>query len=51
MAKKRKRPLTDVSEVDVMPTEHSPVLTKHATLIDEIKATADKLAQDNATRG
>ncbi len=51
MAKKRKRPLTDVSEVDVMPTEHSSVLTKHATLIDEIKATADKLAQDNATRG
>eukprot|EP00913_Durusdinium_trenchii_P028277 g26505.t1 len=31
--------------------EHSSVLTKHSTLIDDLKATADKLAADGATRG
>ncbi len=49
---KRKDPIrTDVSEADVMPTEHNSVLTGEATLIKEIKETADKLARDNATRG
>lgn len=51
MAKKKRIALPDVSEADVMPTEHNSVLTKHSTLIDEIKATADKLATDQATRG
>ena len=53
MAKKRPaRPVpTNVSEADVLPTEHSSVLTKPKTLIDEIKATADKLERDGATRG
>ena len=51
MGKKPKRALPDVSEADVMPTEHGSVLTKHSTLIDDIKATADKLAADGATRG
>lgn len=51
MAKKHKRVLPDVSESDVMPTEHSSVLIRQSTLIDEIKETADKLAKDGATRG
>lgn len=34
-----------------MPTEHGAELTRHSTLIDEIKETADKLARDQATRG
>jgi uncharacterized protein (TIGR00730 family) len=51
MAKKHKHVLPDVSESDVMPTEHSSVLTRQSTLIDEIKETADKLAHDGATRG
>ena len=51
MAKKHKHVLPDVSESDVMPTEHGSVLTRQSTLIDEIKQTADKLARDGATRG
>lgn len=51
MAKKKKHAPPNVSESDVMPTEHSSVLTKHSTLIEEIKQTADKLAADGATRG
>ncbi|GAB4153712.1 MAG: TIGR00730 family Rossman fold protein [Planctomycetaceae bacterium] len=52
MAKKKIRKIRPkVSEADVLPTEHSSVLTKHSTLIEEIKATADKLAEDHATRG
>ncbi len=50
-SKKTKRAATDVSESDVLPTEHSLVLTRRPTLIDEIKTTADKLAEDGATRG
>lgn len=50
MARNRRRP-TDLSEADVLPTEHGSVLTKPKTLIDEIKATADKLERDGATRG
>ena len=51
MVKKHKRALPDVSEADVLPTEHSSVLTRHPTLIDELKQTADKLGRDGATRG
>ncbi len=51
MARKHKHALPDVSESDVMPTEHTSVLTEHSELIDEIKETADKLARDHATRG
>jgi len=51
MAKKYKSALPNVSESDVLPTEHSSVLTGKPTLIDEIKETADKLARDGATRG
>lgn len=51
MNRKRKHALPDVSESDVLPTEHESVLTQHAELIEEIKQTADKLARDGATRG
>ena len=51
MAKKHKHALPNVSESDVLPTEHSSVLTRRPTLIEEIKQTADKLARDGATRG
>lgn len=43
------RPL--VSEIDVLPTEPDAVLDAQQELIDELKATADKLAKDGATRG
>ncbi|MED5402073.1 MAG: cytochrome D ubiquinol oxidase subunit II, partial [Planctomycetota bacterium] len=32
-------------------TEHDSVLTRHPTLIDQIKQTADGLKQDKASRG
>lgn len=51
MAKKERQVFPDHSESDVMPTEHSSVLTHQSTLIEEIKETADKLARDQATRG
>src|SRR5690242_18006007 len=51
MSKERKRALPDVSESDVMPTEHDSEITHRADLIEEIKQTADKLARDQATRG
>jgi len=51
MVKKHKQAPTDVSESDVLPTEHNAVLTERSTLIEEIKETADKLARDGATRG
>lgn len=51
MSKKHRHAAPNVSESDVLPTEHGSVLTGHGTLIDEIKATADKLARDGATRG
>jgi uncharacterized protein (TIGR00730 family) len=50
-AKKRHHALPNVSESEVMPTEHSSVLMQHSTLIDEIKETADRLGRDQATRG
>jgi len=51
MAEERKSALPNVSESDVLPTEHLSKLTHRSTLIDEIKETADKLARDGATRG
>jgi uncharacterized protein (TIGR00730 family) len=51
MKRRHKHALPDVSESNVMPTEHESVLTQHSELIDEIKETADKLARDGATRG
>jgi len=51
MARKKHIALPDVSESDVMPTEHDSVLTGQSVLIEEIKRTADKLASDGATRG
>jgi uncharacterized protein (TIGR00730 family) len=47
----QKHALPNVSESDVLPTEHSPVLKGADELIAELKETADKLAQDGATRG
>lgn len=50
----RKRPPRvppDLSEADVLPTEHGSSLIRHSTLIEDIKQTADKLARDQATRG
>ena len=51
MAKKRRRAAPDLSESDVMFTEHDSVLTRHPTLIDQIKQTADGLKQDKTSRG
>ncbi|MCA9115806.1 MAG: LOG family protein [Planctomycetaceae bacterium] len=42
---------SNVSENDVLPTEHSSEVLHHDELINEIKETADKLAADRATRG
>lgn len=39
------------AEADVLPTEHSATLEDTAALIEEIKATADKLYKDRAARG
>jgi len=50
-AGKHHHPPSNLSEEDVMPTEHSSVLTRHTTLIESIKESADKLAKDGATRG
>ena len=47
MTRKKPIALPDVSESDVMPTEHDSVLTGQSVLIDEIKETADKLGRDN----
>ena len=51
MARKRKSARPDVSESDVLPTEHTAELEGRQSLVDEIKATADKLGADGATRG
>ncbi len=51
MARKFKRARPNVSEADPLPTEHAPVLTGAASLIADIKETADKLERDGATRG
>ncbi|MGD9858383.1 MAG: LOG family protein, partial [Planctomycetaceae bacterium] len=51
MTRKFQRSLPNVSEADPLPTEHSPVLAGSASLIAEIKETADKLERDGATRG
>ena len=51
MAKRRRHSPPDVSETDVLTTEHEVEVSPHADLIAEIKETADKLAADKATRG
>lgn len=51
MAKRHRHGPPNLSETDVLPTEHDQVEFEHAALIDEIKTTADKLAKDHATRG
>ena len=51
MSKKRRPVLPNVSEADVMPTEHSWELTQRSTLINELKETAEKLERDQATNG
>lgn len=52
MGKKRlKRADPELSEMEVLPTEHSLEPVENQELIDEIKQTADKLARDQATRG
>jgi uncharacterized protein (TIGR00730 family) len=51
MVKKHKRAQPDVSEADVLPTEHSSVITNRPTLIAQIKETADKLERDQAASG
>lgn len=47
----RKRHLTHPKESEGEVIEHVSELTNHSELINEIKATADKLAADGATRG
>jgi len=52
MSKRRlKRADPELSEMDVLPTEHFDEEIENQELIDEIKETADKLARDKATRG
>ncbi len=52
MTKRRlKRADPNLSEMNVMPTEHFTVPVENQELIDEIKETADKLGRDQATRG
>jgi uncharacterized protein (TIGR00730 family) len=51
MAKKLRHSPPDVSETDVLTTEHEPEVSPHDDLIEEIKETADKLVRDGATRG
>ncbi|MBL8850655.1 MAG: cytochrome D ubiquinol oxidase subunit II, partial [Planctomycetaceae bacterium] len=51
MARKQRRALPDVSESNVLPTEHEPDPNRTFELIDEIRETADKLERDQATRG
>lgn len=49
MAQRKRITRPDASEADVI--EHDSELLQHSELINEIKATADKLAADKATRG
>lgn len=52
MGKRRlKRADPELSEMEVMPTEHFDEPVENQELIDEIKLTADKLGRDQATRG
>ncbi len=52
MGKRRlKRADPELSEMEVLPTEHFDEPIENQELIDEIKQTADKLARDKATRG
>lgn len=51
MARKYRKTRPEVSESDVLPTEHSTELYPLQSIIASIKETADKLKQDQATRG
>jgi len=51
MSRKYRKTRPEVSESDVLPTEHSTELYPLQSIIDSIKETADKLQQDQATRG
>jgi uncharacterized protein (TIGR00730 family) len=44
-------PTPDDAEADVLPTEHTSDLEDTASLIEEIKHTADRLYRDHASRG
>lgn len=51
MSRKYRKTRPGVSESDVLPTEHSSELYPHQSIVASIKETADKLKQDQATRG
>lgn len=51
MSRKYRKTRPRVSESDVLPTEHCTELYPHESIIASIKDTADKLKQDQATRG
>jgi uncharacterized protein (TIGR00730 family) len=51
MARKHRQAPPDVSESLVMPTEHEPEPDRNSQLLDEIREVAEKLEQDQATRG
>lgn len=51
MSRKYRKTRPGVSESDVLPTEHSSELYPHDSIIGSIKESADKLKQDQATRG
>ena len=51
MSRKYRKTRPGVSESDVLPTEHSTELYPLQSIIASIKETADKLQQDQATRG
>lgn len=51
MSRKYRKTRPRVSESDVLPTEHSSELYPHDSIIGSIKESADKLKQDQATRG
>tara|TARA_R110002095_G_scaffold3683_3_gene11067 strand:- start:1684 stop:2754 length:1071 start_codon:yes stop_codon:yes gene_type:complete len=51
MSRKHRKTRPRVSESDVLPTEHSTELYPLESIVASIKDTADKLKQDNATRG
>ncbi|WP_299463319.1 LOG family protein [uncultured Gimesia sp.] len=51
MSRKYRKTRPRVSESDVLPTEHCTELYPIESIVASIKDTADKLKQDNATRG
>ncbi len=51
MSRKYRKTRPEVSESDVLPTEHSAELHTLQSITDSIRETADKLQRDQATRG